>query len=354
MKKITFIMDYLGSGGAERVTSILVDYFSNENYEVNIIVANKDRNDYVLDKRANIIFLPQDKNNSKLHRFKSRYIALKGILISISSDVIISLANAWFDFRLISTFQTKNCKLIMSERNDPARHPQSRIMRIIRNFNYRFADIVVFQTPGAKEYFSKKIQSKGVIIPNPLKQNLPKPYVGKRRKVIVTYCRLHEQKNLKMLIDAFNILQHQYDDYKLEIYGRGELKDELNRYIDILGIKHKVSIKDFEKNIHNKINDCSMYVSSSNYEGISNSMLEALAIGLPTICTDSPPGGARMFINSYENGILVPVGDTNGLYEAMKYMIDNPKKSEEMSINSIKIRNELAVDLICKKWIDLL
>lgn len=353
-KTITFLMDYLGSGGAERVTSILVNYFCNKGYVVNIIVTYRGRKDYVVDKRANVIFLPEPESGVKIIRAYKRYMSLRKALISLQSDVIISLSNAWGELRLITSMQTRKSKLIMSERNDPSRHPESRIMRKVRDFNYRFADIMVFQTPGAKAYFSKKIQDKGVIIPNPIKEELPEPYTGDRRNVIVNFCRLHEQKNLKMLIDAFNILLREYRNYTLEIYGRGDLEEELKKYVKDLGLEGKVFIKGFAKDIHNKVKDCAMFVSSSDYEGISNSMLEALAIGLPTICTDCPPGGARMFIKSFKNGILVPVGNTRELYESMKYIIENPDKAEEMSINATKIRDLLAIDKICEKWVELL
>ncbi|KEH99908.1 glycosyltransferase [Clostridium botulinum] len=353
-KTITFLMDYLGSGGAERVTSILVNYFCNNDYIVNIVVCNRNRNDYVVDKRVNVIFLPEVKSNFKLVRAYKRYIFLKQCLMSLKSDVIISLCNAWAELRLISTRQTKKSKLIMSERNDPYSHPESLIMKKIRDFNYRFATIMVFQTQGAREYFPMSIQKKGIVIPNPIKEDLPEPYKGERKKVIVNYCRLHKQKNLTMLIDAFNIFSKEYKEYNLEIYGRGELKESLKEHAISLGLKEKVLIKDFEKDIHNKIKDSAMFVSSSDYEGISNSMLEALAIGLPTICTDCPAGGARMVINSFENGILVPVGDTKALYEAMKYMHENPKESEKMSKNATEIRNKLATDVICKQWAKLI
>ncbi len=353
-KSITFLMDSLGNGGAERVTSILVNYFCNKDYVVNIIVANRVKKDYVIDKRANVIFLPEPKTNFKIVRGYKRYISLRNILKSLQSDVIISLSNTWGEFRLVTSMETKNSKLIMSERNDPSKHPESPIMRKIRNFNYRFADIMVFQTPGAKAYFSKKIQDKGVIIPNPIKENLPAPYTGNRRKVIVNYCRLHEQKNLKMLIDAFNMLIQEYSEYTLEIYGRGEMEEPLKQYVISLGLEGKVLIKGFEKDIHNKIRDSAMFVSSSDYEGISNSMLESLAIGLPTICTDCPPGGARMVIKPFENGMLVPVGDTKALYEAMKYMIENPDEAEKTSQNATKIREKLASDVICEQWFKLL
>ena len=70
-----------------------------------------------------------------------------------------------------------------------------------------------------------------------------------------------------------------------------------------------------------------MFVSSSDFEGISNSMLEALGMGLPVVVTDCPVGGARMVIKSGENGILVPVGDTQAMYEAMRSVLKDPDTS---------------------------
>ena len=168
----------------------------------------------------------------------------------------------------------------------------------------------------------------------------------------MNFCRLSPQKNLFMLIDAFYLFHKEYDDYVLTIYGRGELKDKLIKYIDKLGLQNSVFIKDFDLDIHNKIKDCAMFVSSSDFEGISNSMLEALAIGLPTICTDCPAGGAKMYIDSYKNGILVPVRDTNALYKAMKYIVENPEKADNMSKNAVLIKEVLMPNKIYSRWLE--
>ena len=93
-----------------------------------------------------------------------------------------------------------------------------------------------------------------------------------------------------------------------------------------------------------------MYISSSDYEGISNAMLEALAVGTPVICTDCPVGGARMFIKNGENGFLFPVGDYVTLAEKMKLLAENEKICENFSNNSIRIRNELNLDKIVSRW----
>jgi glycosyltransferase involved in cell wall biosynthesis len=97
-----------------------------------------------------------------------------------------------------------------------------------------------------------------------------------------------------------------------------------------------------------------MFVSTSDYEGISNSMLEAMAMGLPCVVTDCPCGGARRFIKSYENGILIPTGDTGLCYKAMRYLIDNPDKANIISEKAEKIREELTVNQICLNWMEVL
>ena len=100
--------------------------------------------------------------------------------------------------------------------------------------------------------------------------------------------------------------------------------------------------------------DASIYVSSSNYEGISNSMMEALAMGVPTVCTDCPIGGAALMIKNNINGILIPVNDEEALYKAMEKIIENKEFTEKISSNAIKIKEEYSIEKIVNKWEELI
>ena len=97
-----------------------------------------------------------------------------------------------------------------------------------------------------------------------------------------------------------------------------------------------------------------MYVSSSDYEGISNSMLEAMAIGMPVVCTDCPIGGAKATIKDGENGLLVPIKDADALYMGMKKVIEDKALADKLSHNAAKLRDELSLDKITDRWIELL
>ena len=145
-----------------------------------------------------------------------------------------------------------------------------------------------------------------------------------------------------------------YDDYVLRIFGVGKIEHEIRDYIRKSNASEFINLEGFSRNIHNIIRDASMYVSSSNYEGISNSMLEALAIGLPCICTDCPIGGPRMYINSYENGILVPVKDKKYHLSAMVDIASDEELSEKLSVNAEKIRYKLLPESIFERWESLL
>ena len=97
-----------------------------------------------------------------------------------------------------------------------------------------------------------------------------------------------------------------------------------------------------------------MFLLSSDYEGLSNSMIEALALGAPTISTDCLVGGARMMIENEVNGLLVPVGDEQAIANAMTLIADDKKTATRLSVNGIKIRERLSVSTICPQWEALL
>ena len=83
-------------------------------------------------------------------------------------------------------------------------------------------------------------------------------------------------------------------------------------------------------------------------------MLEALGMGLPAVVTDCPVGGARMVIASGENGILVPVGDTQAMYEAMRIVLKDPALAAKLSREAIKVRDKFPLCKIAKRWLEVL
>ena len=252
----------------------------------------------------------------------------------------------------IASFFTKN-RIVVSERNDPYTTPSKKSRRLLRDLAFSKADKCVFQTADAKGFFSKEIQEKGIVIPNPINPDLPDRYIGDREKKIVAVGRLHPQKNFGLLIRAFSCIHKDYPEYKLVIYGRGNQENELRALISALDLNEYVELPGFSDDIYQDILKSSVYVSSSDYEGMSNSMLEALALGIPSVVTDCPIGGARMIIKNNVNGILVPVGDEKAMYDAIRRILSDKKFADMLSDEAYKIRADLPVEKIAREWLEL-
>ena len=118
-------------------------------------------------------------------------------------------------------------------------------------------------------------------------------------------------------------------------------------------MEEHIFIQGFCNDLYNKLQNEGIYVSCSNWEGISNSLIEALAIGIPTIATDCPVGGSRMFIKNRENGILIKVNDKQGLVQAMNDIADHAELEQQLSKSAMKIREKLSVEKIGGMWLEL-
>ena len=202
------------------------------------------------------------------------------------------------------------------------------------------------------QLFPEKLRKKTVVIPNPVSADMPEPFSGERKKRVVSVARLQPQKNHKLLIDAFANFVKKFPDYELHIFGVGELEAELRRQSERHEIASKVVFRGFSSNVKEDIWDSAMFVLSSDYEGISNSMIEALAMGVPVIATDCPVGGARSYIKNNVNGILTPVGDKDALAAAMVKVAENPMLSKKLSQNGVKIKEGYSLSRIADKLLE--
>ena len=350
--KILFVNSRLSDGGAERVMTLLANEFANH-YDVSMILVREKREEiYQLDSRIEKIQLEYG-NSGTIRRQLKRVLYVRKYIREIDPNLVISFVE---DINVVTLLACigLNKKIIVSERCNPKSNigfVGTFVRSFIQKFIYLLADKVIFQTEYAKSCFSLKIQKRSVVIPNPVNPEIPEPYTGMRNKEIVAVGRYEKQKNFPMLIEAFAKFVKEHLDYKLTIYGEGPLRSEYKLLLNELGISEKVNLAGYVSDVNNKMKSAMMYVSSSDYEGISNSMIEALAMGVPTICTDCPVGGARMMINDGKNGLLTPVGDVESLYEAMSKVADDEKLTQVLAENAIKIRENYSIEKIFKMWL---
>lgn len=321
-KKISFFLGSMGRGGAERVISILSNDFAERGWVTHIGLLLFNKVDYDLNDSIKV-FDFTGKITSRLKRTPYWIKSIRNHIKKERPDVIVSFAARINVLVLLASLGTKT-KVIVSERNDPWHDGRGLATRFMVHLLYPFAAKIVLQTKRSIAYFSKAIAKKCIVIPNPISVKCEASPV--KRKKIVAVGRLAKQKNHEMLIRAFSSLPQEYSDYSLFIYGDGSLLEYLSSLAKSLGVENRVFFPGNVSNIHEQIADAELFILSSDYEGLSNALLEAMMMGLPCISTNC--AGAEEFIENGRNGLIVPVGDGDMLKKAIVKML-----SEEIFCN---------------------
>lgn len=343
--KIVFVVPDMAGGGTERVISLLANEYVNRGIETSILSFAGNQQAYPLDERVETVSAGKPSDGSLQVRLKR--LAFMRRYFKLNPDsYIFSFSTIGTGFIVLSTLFMKS-RMLVSERTDP----RSCDHKPYRNFFYGFCDVLICQTKDAIRCFPKKLQKRACVIGNPVDAALPERFTGVRRKSVTTAGRLEPVKNHRMLIQAFSIFATKHPEYSLDIYGQGSLEVELKHLVSELGLRNKVIFHGFCRNVKEIICDSSMFVLSSNYEGVSNSMIEALAMGVPVIATDCPIGGSRTYIKDGENGLLVPVQDIERMAAAMAKLADNSDLSENISKKSVNIRKECSIEKIADQML---
>ena len=314
MKKLLIFNKSLARGGAERVTVYLADYMVKNGVSCDILTETISKNEYDAPSGVERITLKSKGYFSKIREIR-KFIKNSG------ADTVLVMGVSNSIYVIPATFGLK-VKVVISERNDPNHFLGKTLVKKYSRFLMRFADGFVFQNQYAKDFYKKKLKGRGEVIFNPLfTDGLPEVYTGERKKEFVNLGRLHEQKNQKMLINAFSAISEKHKDFTLTIYGEGKLKDELQALIDEKGLKERVNLAGNKSNVLELIKDSYAFILSSNFEGMPNALIEAMSIGLPCISTDCP--GALSLIEDGKNGLIIKVKDEYALIEAMDKLASN-------------------------------
>lgn len=346
--KLTFFTGGLSGGGAERVICNLANFLIAHNHECTILTMAEEEASYSLDKRVKVVSLiKKSERKNVVYDNILRIVRLKKYLKASESETYIGFLPRTIIMLLALRKNTK-ARVVVSERADPTRYLKI-TQFLLKNLAKR-ADQWVFQTEDAMVWYKGYIKN-GIIIPNAINPAFIKAsYEGERRKVIVGAGRLSEQKNFALLINSFADVAGTFPDYSLIIYGEGNKRNELEQLAKERGVGDRVSLPGYVMSLGDEIEDASLFVLSSDFEGMPNALMEAMALGLPCISTDCPVGGPRYLIRDGKNGVLVPVNDRFSLAEAIKNMLRDNEKSVTLGREAAKISDELHPNKIYTMW----
>ena len=356
-KRILFIIEILDNGGgAERVISRLASELC-KRHRVYLMYFRSGNKPYYISPQVQLI-KPDDneiaqvqKNNCHrkmaLWHLKNYFAVFSKVLKvkKIKRDCQIDTTVSFLKLgNVVNILAGGEDIKIVSERFDPSK--MDLLYRISGTFANFFADRVVFQTKRVQNMYCEKVQKKSVVIINPTEVSCGVNAV--RAKRIVTVGRLNRQKNHKLLIRAFALFHKTHQEHHLHIYGEGGLLDDLLQAAGDYNVSEFVHFEGFKDDVHTAIADAEQFVLSSNFEGLSNALMEAMMMGHACISTNC--AGSDELIEDGKNGLLVPVGDVQALCEAMCRLSDDPVLRERLGRAAAVAAQAWKPEVVMQAW----
>ena len=355
MKTIAFHLNNLERGGAERVVVTLADRFANAGYRVLIATEEYGRNEFETDRRVERVHAglrEGDEARGRLTKFRLRERYLREFILEYKPDVVVTFALK-SDYRALVAAKGTGVPVVVSIRTNPVGHYDSLVRRIQTRRLFPRAAGAVFQTTGQRDFFLPHMKCKTEIIMNPINEKYFDPAPVPREKSVVHHARLVYFKNQHLLIRAFLRAWERHPDYVLKIYGDDSgdgTKEKLEALITERHAEDKVFLMGGDVAFEKEIPKGSVYAFSSDWEGLPNSLLEAMAMGMPVVATDCPCGGPATVIEDGVNGLLVPIKEEEPMADAICRLIEDRELAERLGSEARKIKERANTEEVFRQW----
>ena len=357
MKKIVLYIDSMNRGGAQRVMINLATYLANDGIKTILVTdfpSDGRNSQYNVPDQIERRYLSNSSHGNIIYKNLVRIKRLRKIVKNELPDVVLSFLGRPNITMLLATNGLQVRKVI-SVRNDPNReYGGSRIKQKMIGSFFKKTDGVVFQTRDAEKYFPKAVQLKSTIILNPVDEKFFLIDRCSLTQNIISVGRIEKQKNHKLLINAFSKVKDIIPNQNLLILGDGSLRCELENYVKKINLSGRVIFKGNVHNVEDELKKASLFVLSSDWEGLPNVLMEAMAVGVPVISTDCPCGGPKMLIRSEDEGLIVPCGNECELASAILKIISSKDIQNRMSKKEKERAMEFYPKKIYSQWVDFL
>ena len=350
MKTLLFYINSLRRGGAERVMLELASRFAAEGWRSVLVTSYPAPDEYPVPPSVLRLNL---EDEMRIHPSPAQNLGrirkLRRLCRQYAPAALIAFMPAPC-MRAVLATRGLPVKLLVSVRNQPEKEYAGRAMRFVGQRLLPLADGCVFQTEDARAWFPEKLQKKSAVIMNQVAPAFFDEPPASEHRGVVAVGRLNEQKNHALLLRAYAALGETGDP--LTIYGEGPLREKLEALARTLGIEDRVSLPGQCGDIPGAIKGAKLFVLPSDYEGMPNALLEAMALGLPCITADCPCGGPASVIVSGENGVLVPVGDERALTAAMAALLHDEAKREALAKKARETAEAFRPEAVFARWRD--
>lgn len=331
----------------------LAEYLHTRGHQVVLVTQHRDGDEYACDPaipRVLSELTPEEIGGNRIVNFLRRYRKLQKIWKKERPDLILSFIGK---NNVMALLTARRCRIpvVVSVRGNPESEYEEEKLRKSAMRTFGRAAGVVLQTKRSGEFFPEQIRKNSVILPNPLNGAFLLPrWEGEREKTVTAVGRLDENKNHRMMIEAFAALAQEFPAYTLVIYGDGPLREQLQEEIVERGLQTRILLPGSVTDVAGVLHRTSAFLLTSDTEGMPNTLLEAMALGVPCIATDCPCGGPAEVIRDGENGFLVPVRDAKSLTETLRRILADPELAERIGTEAQKVREIYAPEKALPQW----
>lgn len=357
-RKIAFHLNCLEQGGAERVVTNLANCFAREGYEVVIATEWYADNEFRIDpavRRVHVGLRDGDEKKHRLVQFLLRVKYLRRFLKEEKPDILIPFARKAIYRGLMAAYFSK-VPVLISVRTNPTGHYDNRADKIQIPLLFPRADGCVFQTEDARAFFKPYLQDKSRIILNPINEKyIGVPAPAARTKTVVQSGRLVDFKNQPMLIRAFVRVHEKHPDYDLKIYGGDSgdgTKEILEELIRDNNAQNYIRLMGASDRLEHELADAALFAFTSDWEGLPNALMEAMALGLPIVATDCPCGGPATVMTDGTDGLLIPIKDEQALVDGINRLIEDRALAERLGAQARRIAERASEDVVLGQWRD--
>jgi glycosyltransferase involved in cell wall biosynthesis len=275
-------------------------------------------------------------------------LALRGALKQAGAETVMSLIGVTNILTVLAGFGL-GLRIVISERNDPARQSLGRAWDRLRRLLYRRADLVTANSQAAIAALAAYVpRQKLVYLPNPLPPQAAEASLS-AACVVLNVGRLTAQKAQDVLIDAFAMVAPGHPQWRLELLGEGEAEAALRNQAEALGVSPRVRFEGLSKDPWGHYREAGIFVLASRFEGTPNALLEAMSCGLPVIVSDAP-GGMRDLVEHDVTGLVVPADDVTALADALRLLMTDGERRRRLGEAARKYLSEAGLDRAMATW----
>lgn len=292
------------------------------------------------------LLLKKIEDNWKLN---NDYKKLGKYILNFKPDIIINS-----HYELIKAIPNKYLRVTINEIHtsfDRVYKECWDAIKTLKKYKNKIGKMVWLTSATCQDAISKGFDNSTYIY-NPIRFQEPEISNVSENKTLITMCRLSsKEKRLDLMVDIVSevLSDPSFENWKFEIYGPGVPTKEV---ISVIDKNPKIELKGNIEMPQTALKNSSIYLSTSPYEGLALSILEAMECGIPTVAYHFGESTEEEIID-HKTGLIIPFGNREKFIQELKNLMLDEVTLKKMSENCKEYAKTFSLDNILKQWIKL-